>query len=444
MTTPKRSRFNVLARLWPRTKNAVIGELYTHVLNAPLLVEPRRGEALLNAYLQGDTEEIYLGPRGSSVVSVGPSGGVQSPGKIAIINISGALASRPTPGPSGDGPQNYEQIGADFDAAMADASVGAIVFRLDSPGGFVAGCFDLTDHIFESRGVKPIVAVVDDMAYSACYAIAAACDEIWVTRTAGVGSVGVVSYHIDQSAYDKNLGVKVTAIYAGAHKNDFTPHEPLSDAAREREQAEVDRLYALFVESVARYRGMRADDVRKTEALTYSGPDALSIGFADKLGTLDDALMALSEQPETEEQRQARAAAEAAAEQERIAAEAEREKQRVKGVLAAAVAAATDLPAAVAQKLVALEVPESEVQARVEHALDVVKACKLANLEDIAPRLVEQNMPIDKVGAELLERKAEIDRKIEVDNVLPAAHRGGARVPGVWDNTIVKFGGKLQ
>src|SRR5690606_35901150 len=100
-----------------------------------------------------------------------------------IINVVGGLVSKPQPGLCDDGPANYQGIRAAFDEAMADDSVGAIVFKLESPGGMVSGCFDLTDHIHASRGHKPIVAVVDDYAYSAAYAIASACDEIWVSRT---------------------------------------------------------------------------------------------------------------------------------------------------------------------------------------------------------------------------------------------------------------------
>lgn len=83
----------------------------------------------------------------------------------------------------------------------------------------------------EATAVKPIWAVANDAAFSAAYAIAAA-QRVIVTETGGVGSIGVIALHIDQSVQDANDGYRYTAITAGSHKNDFSPHEPLSDVAR--------------------------------------------------------------------------------------------------------------------------------------------------------------------------------------------------------------------
>jgi ClpP class serine protease len=129
------------------------------------------------------------------------------------------------------GGTSYDSIREEFQAALADPSVGAIVFDIDSPGGEVSGCFDLVDEIFNARGIKPISAIVNEMAYSAAYAIASAADKVILPRTGGVGSVGVICVHMDQSQYDANVGVKFTPIFAGSHKGDFTPHAPLSTSA---------------------------------------------------------------------------------------------------------------------------------------------------------------------------------------------------------------------
>ncbi|MGL1138621.1 S49 family peptidase, partial [Vibrio parahaemolyticus] len=85
-----------------------------------------------------------------------------------------------------------------------------------------------------------------------------------------------------------------TAVYAGAHKNDLSPHEPLSDPARAMLQAEVDRVYELFVTTVAKMRRMDPVAVKATEASLYFGDDALAAGLADKRGTYGDALSALT------------------------------------------------------------------------------------------------------------------------------------------------------
>ena len=81
-----------------------------------------------------------------------------------------------------------------------------------------------------------------------------AASRLTVSATGGIGSIGVIALHVDQSLKDSQDGVAYTAIYAGQHKNDFSPHAPLSPQAAQSLQTEVDRLYALFVEHVAQMR----------------------------------------------------------------------------------------------------------------------------------------------------------------------------------------------
>ena len=105
---------------------------------------------------------------------------------------------------------------------------------------------------------SPCYAIANDEAFSAAYALASSAQRLFVTRTGGVGSIGVIAVHMDQSGWDEKMGRKYTAVYAGARKNDFSTHQPLSDDARANLQGEVDRLYEMFVASVARNRGPQA------------------------------------------------------------------------------------------------------------------------------------------------------------------------------------------
>jgi ClpP class serine protease len=116
-----------------------------------------------------------------------------------------------------------------------------------------------------------------------------------VTRTGGVGSIGVIALHMDQSGFDEKAGRKYTAIFAGARKNDFNPHEALSSSAKDELQAEIDRLYGMFVGAVARNRGMKPALVRNTEAGLYFAEKSINAGLADQVGTFDDALDAVLE-----------------------------------------------------------------------------------------------------------------------------------------------------
>ena len=278
----------VLARLFGRAKPAsVVSSLAAAVLNRPLLADRAVAEAMVNAYLTGDVTSLDT-QLSTDRVSAKPAAEAETTGQIGVINISGGLVNRPMPGASGPGPVSYTALRDAFDDLLEDDGINAIVLRIESPGGMASGMFDLSDRIFAARGRKPIHALVDDYAYSAAYGIAAACDEIWVSRTGGVGSVGVCAFHYDWSGNDAQIGLKVTPIYAGEQKIDFNPHFPMSEQAQARAQEDVDRTYALFVKSVAQYRGMDEAAVRATEAGVFYGDRAVAAGMATRLGTWDD------------------------------------------------------------------------------------------------------------------------------------------------------------
>ena len=120
--------------------------------------------------------------------------------------------------------------------------------------------------------------------------LASACSEIIVSATSGVGSIGVIAAHVDLSkALDKE-GLKVTTFFRGDRKNDLSPYEPITDAAAATLNAELDDLYQLFLEKVARNRKLGVSAVRDTQAGIYRGDKAITAGLADKLMHPQDAV----------------------------------------------------------------------------------------------------------------------------------------------------------
>ena len=212
---------------------------------------------------------------------------------VAIIHVAGTLVQkhgylRPESGMTG-----YDGIRQNLLTAIYDPKVKAIALDIDSPGGEVAGCFDLADQIYALRGEKPIWAILDEVAYSAAYAIASAADYITVPRTGGTGSIGVVCCHTDWSKALSGAGVKVTFIQYGARKTDGAPEKPLDDEALGRFQADIDRIGELFVDTVARNRDIPASKVRGTQAGTYLGRAGVSLGLADAVMAPDAAFRGL-------------------------------------------------------------------------------------------------------------------------------------------------------
>jgi signal peptide peptidase SppA len=266
-------------------KNASIMQVAARLINTPLLLHPESLNTILNILSAHIGTQIQItGKTAALPAGIGTRSGVQAQGGIAVIPVCGILANK-----SDEfmewlfGDTSYESIRAQFQSALSDPNITGIVLDVDSPGGEVSGCFDLVDEIYNARGVKPIYAVVNEIAYSAAYAIASAAEKIYLPRTGSAGSVGVIFEHMDQSKYDENIGVKYTPLYAGARKNDFDPHTALSPEAAQALQGIINSHYELFVKTVARNRGMSPQAVRDTEAALYFGKNAVDVGLADSV-----------------------------------------------------------------------------------------------------------------------------------------------------------------
>lgn len=212
---------------------------------------------------------------------------------VAVIPIHGTLVRRTVGLEAESGLTSYAGLTAQLDAALGNPSVSAILLDIDSAGGESGGVFDLADRIRAVSQIKPVWAVANDMALSAAYALASAASRVFVSRTGGVGSIGVIAMHVDQSEKDAQDGIHYTAVFAGDRKNDLNPHAPISSEAHAFLKAEVNRIYGLFVETVARHRGIEASTVRDTEAGLFFGQAAVAMGLADAIGTFDDALTQL-------------------------------------------------------------------------------------------------------------------------------------------------------
>lgn len=243
----------------------------------------------------------------------------------------------------GEWATGYPYIRRALSRGLADPAVRGIALVLNTPGGDVSGNFELVDRIYEARSQKPIQSFAVDHAYSAGYSIGSAGSKITMVRTGGVGSIGVVTWHMDVSKRLEELGVKMTPIFAGQHKVDGNPYQALPDAVKDRIQERINSIYAIFVSTVARNRGLSEEAVRETEALTYGAEEAVKLGLADAVGSFDDAVAAfaseLSDQPggytmsTNADDNAAVTAAADAARSEGLKEGASAERARIKGII---------------------------------------------------------------------------------------------------------------
>ena len=180
----------------------LLPHIAAEVLNCPLLCTPDYAEAMVGA----------LGGRISLDVSPQSAGGFDyrernaaAPAEYDVVNgvahipIIGSLTHRGSNLSAASGLHGYNAVQAKIDAALSDRDVSSILLEMDSPGGSVAGAFDFADWLHAQKGRKRIIALAKDQMASAAYLIGSQADEVWMTQTAMVGSIGVMLVHVDRS-----------------------------------------------------------------------------------------------------------------------------------------------------------------------------------------------------------------------------------------------------
>lgn len=281
--------------------------LAARLFNTPLLVHPGKldaiiaglGGRLLGSAVQldavadsaGIAPEMFSTRRGVR----GDAGYAITDG-VAVIHASGALVHRSRMDGASSYLLGYNELASQVEAAQADPDVHAVLQVWDSPGGEVSGAFEYAQRMHALRGSKPMWAIADSMAASAAYLGGSAFEHLAVSSTGYVGSIGVVMRHVDFSRALDNDGIRVTHIFAGSHKVDGNPYEPLPKSVQAEMQAEIDGLYTMFVDAVAQHRGISAESVRATQAQVYRGEAAVSLGLADRVATTDQLISELSAQ----------------------------------------------------------------------------------------------------------------------------------------------------
>lgn len=277
----------------------------------PLLLEPRRGLAFLRglaseigrreidaglpmAAMDDDDggERVQYASLPVGLVERGRKAFPQV-GNVAVLEMTGALVNRLGSVSPYCGMTGYDGLRTQLISAVQDDAVKAIATYVDCPGGEVTGCFDLADQFREAAEHKPVWAIVDGCCCSAAYALMHGASRITVSSTGYVGSIGVIAAHWDFSKYLEEAGVKISLIFAGAHKADGNEYEPLPDAVRAEFQAEIDAVYGQFVDLVGRGGRLDAKAARATEARSYLAADGVALKLADAVQSPSDALAEL-------------------------------------------------------------------------------------------------------------------------------------------------------
>lgn len=208
---------------------------------------------------------------------------VKSTTHTAVVEIKGEIAH--------GADASAEFIIAAMKSAFEDDGAKAVVLLINSPGGSPVQAGIVADEIKRMRAKhnKPVYAVVEETCASAAYYIAAATDQIFVDKASLVGSIGVLMDGFGFTGVMEKVGVERRLITSGENKGFLDPFSPITDAQRAHAQQMLDQIHAQFINVVKSGRGDRLKQQTPGlfSGLFWTGQQAVDIGLADQLGSVD-------------------------------------------------------------------------------------------------------------------------------------------------------------
>ena len=200
----------------------------------------------------------------------------------AMVSIVGEIGSETE--------ASAENVMSSMRLALEDSGSQALVLLINSPGGSPVQAGLINDEIVRLRALhnKPIYAVVEESCASAAYYIAAAADQIYVDKASIVGSIGVLMDGFGFTELMNKLGVERRLMTAGTNKGFLDPFSPQTEPQRKHAQAMLDQIHTQFIQVVKKGRGDRLKETPEMfSGLFWSGQQAVDLGLADSLGSLD-------------------------------------------------------------------------------------------------------------------------------------------------------------
>ena len=200
----------------------------------------------------------------------------------AVVEIKGEIAS--------GADASAEFVVAAMRSAFEDSGSRAVVLLINSPGGSPVQAGIINDEMqrLKAKYDKPLYAVVEESCASAAYYIASAADEIFVDKASIVGSIGVLMDGFGFTGVMDKLGVERRLLTAGENKGFLDPFSPMSEKQHEFAQQMLDQIHQQFIKVVKTGRGDKLKETPETfSGLFWTGQQAVEMGLADKLGSLD-------------------------------------------------------------------------------------------------------------------------------------------------------------
>lgn len=420
------------------------------ILNTPLFIEAHKLDVILQVLgpkFQGQAlfaQTVELPER----EAIDPA--LVSEPSLSIVPIVGTLVNRAFGLDAMSGLTTYHEIRDQLEADLANPAIQGIVLDVDSPGGEVSGLLDLAEFIRSAAQQKPMIAVVDAEAYSAAYTLASATGNVIVPQTGGVGSVGVLAVHVDQSQHDAKEGFAYTFVASGKRKAEYNEHEPLSDGARQRLQTHVDQVYELVATMVARHMPVSRQTLDQLQGGVVFGQDAVTLGLATQVRSKSDAIEDFISQALGSGALQSngrdvmkpktvtivKGSAVGPTETGKTAVMPQEDQEGDQSELhTAAHEKEPDLRLTKGQLLEVLDLGPDEDTMASTYVMDVISACRLAGKPELAEKFLAKKMPLKVIQKALVDSQAHEDEALEIVSTSAPIQTDGAVKPQVKINT---------
>lgn len=214
-------------------------------------------------------------------------------GDVGVISISGPLSNSNSQWARYFGVSTYGAIREALVYAAGLPEVKGILLAINSGGGAVNGVEDTSKLIAQiNKSIKPVYTHSDGMMASGAYWLGVNARKLYASSTAIVGSIGVITTHMEQADALKTQGIGVTVIRAGKYKALANPYEKLSDQAKSEIQAQANDIYDIFIGHVAEQRGVTVAiaDQKMGQGREFLGSRGAEVGLIDGVKNFEETL----------------------------------------------------------------------------------------------------------------------------------------------------------
>ena len=216
---------------------------------------------------------------------------------VAIVTVSGPLVTEDRPYNRYFGVVSYGEIRNAVYSAATKPGVEAVVMHYRTPGGSAAGIYDAGEFLKKvDAQIVPVYTFTDTSMTSGGYWLGSFGREIYASKLAVVGSIGVITIHASYAEMYKDAGIDVTVIRKGEFKALGSQFEKLDDKALAQIEGQMDAVYDAFLATVSENQGISVPTLLKTaaEGRLFTGDEGLSVGLVDYVESFDDAINSIS------------------------------------------------------------------------------------------------------------------------------------------------------